>query len=232
DELQNKMTVGFADIDSDQQPGTIDYGLQFDYLTINIPFLSISFNLNYVNVVEDGNIIPNSGSWYNTNTVFKLDYNQTSGEVSYYKGSYPHYDWHTLTSYSSTVSSQPNKLMFDAALSENNKEVIRINTSFGCPSPGYPILKRKLDAGFFATVKQNLFFQYDEEYNVSGNLTAKIYNPDRTEVSSVPVQTITKVGNNYYQMNLSSLGLTASEFYVLEVTNSKNEKFLLRFLYQ
>lgn len=232
DELQNKMTVGFSDIDSDQQPGTIDYGLQFDYLTINIPFLSISFNLNYVNVVEDGNIIPNSGSWYNTNTVFKLDYNQTSGEVSYYKGSYPHYDWHTLTSYSSTVSSQPNKLMFDAALSENNKEVIRINTSFGCPSPGYPILKRKLDAGFFATVKQNLFFQYDEEYNVSGNLTAKIYNPDRTEVSSVPVQTITKVGNNYYQMNLSSLGLTASEFYVLEVTNSKNEKFLLRFLYQ
>lgn len=230
DELENKMTVGFADIDSDQQPGTIDYGLQFDYISVfPSPF---TINLNVVYVVEGGTPVAGTLASYNTNTVFKLYYNQSSGTVSYFRSTFPHYNWHALTSIFSTVSPQPNKLMFDAALSETNKQVIKINTSFGCPSPGYPILKRKLDAGFFATVKQNLFFQYDEEYNVSGNLNAKIYNPDRTEVASVPVQTITKVGNNYYQMNLSALGLTASEFYVLEVTNSKNEKFLLRFLYQ
>jgi len=232
DELENKMTVGFAEIDNNQQPGTIDYGLQFEVFPVVLPLSPFIFNLSVVYVIEGGMPVAGTVASYNINTVFKLYYNQSSATVSYSKSSYPHYNWHALTSYSSTVASTPGKLMFDAALSENNKEVIRINTSFGCPSPGYPILKRKLDAGFFATVKQNLFFQYDEEYNVSGNLNAKIYNPDRTEVSSVPVQTITKVGNNYYQMNLSLLGLTASEFYVLEVTNSKNEKFLLRFLYQ
>ena len=234
----NHFTVGFAGIDADQDPNSIEYGLTFFYFS-----LGTFGTFNLFGVIENGVIVPNSLTSYNTNEAFKIDYYPSAnpvpgnyGSIKYSRANATFLNWYTIptpNNHVSTIINPPlGKFLLDIALSEQGKGITDVNTSFGCPPPGYAILDRKLNAGFFATVKQNLFFQYNEEYNVSGNLNAKIYNPDRSEVQSVPVQTISKVGNNYYQMNLSSLSLIASEFYVLEVTNSKNEKFLLRFLYQ
>jgi hypothetical protein len=79
-----------------------------------------------------------------------------------------------------------------------------------------------------------LRFLYNEEYNNLGTLNAVIYGETKTVAHSIPTQTITKSGVNYFDLDLTNLSpaLIPNKFYVLEVTNSKNEKYLLKFLYQ
>ena len=93
--------------------------------------------------------------------------------------------------------------------------------------PTFDVLKKKLDGGYYLTKEKVLYFKFDEEYAVSSAaiLNCKIYNKSRNEI---PVNTLpVKYGDNRYQLDASYLN--TNEYYTLEVVNSKNEKWLLRF---
>lgn len=98
----------------------------------------------------------------------------------------------------------------------------------------YAILNKDLNAGFATTVNKILYFIYDEKYN-TGTLNYKIYDYARNPISA-PVLTKTVVGRNYFQVNMGAIpGLTLAsdeqKYFTLEVTNAKNEVFVLRFRY-
>ncbi|MBQ19968.1 MAG: hypothetical protein CMD31_04370 [Flavobacteriales bacterium] len=236
----NNFTVGFAGIDADQNPNSIEYGLTFFY----IPFGTFG-TFNLFGVIENGTIVPNTVTSYNTNEAFKIDYYPSAnpvpgnyGTITYSRAHAAFLNWYTIpppnNHVSTIINPPPGKFLLDIALSEQGKGITDVNTSFGCPPPGYAILDRKLNAGFYSTVKQHLWFQYNEEYSNTSVLNAVVYGENQTVVHTIPSQTITKVGANYYDLDLTTLSpvLNPNKFYVLEVTNSKNEKFLLRFLYQ
>lgn len=237
-QYQNTFTVGFADIDSDKSPASIDYGFAFFYFSFGT---FGTFNL--FGVVENGVVVPSTVTSYNTNQTFKMQYNPPPagtgfGTINYYRAYGNFFNFSLLPTpqnfYTSVLTSTPNKLLLDVALSEQGKGITNVNTSFGCPPPGYAILDKKLNAGFYSTVKQHLWFQYNEEYSNNSTLNAVIYGENQSITHSIPAQTISKTGANYYDLDLTTLSpvLNPNKFYVLEVTNSKNEKYLLRFLYQ
>jgi hypothetical protein len=109
-------------------------------------------------------------------------------------------------------------------------------------SISYAVLLPKLDGGYFQISNGKLLFKYDEEYNdADQQLNFTIYNAERTAIissSSYPPtmlsSLLTVYGDNRFELNLancavSSNGNLGNGFFVLEVTNEKNEKFYLRF---
>jgi hypothetical protein len=127
--------------------------------------------------------------------------------------------------------------------------VLTVTDSFGCTSIddmtvyfqqiSYAVLKKEIDAGFFdLTPARNpiygsvLNFLFEEEYINNGvNLQYRILRMDRTLVSGIPTQSVA-YKENRYSINLSSLGLSATNaFYILEATDKKGEKSYLRFKY-
>ncbi len=106
----------------------------------------------------------------------------------------------------------------------------------------YAHLKQKLDGGYYRTASKILKFEYKEEYNVPSpnkKLTYKIYDRQYTTtlgvdansspiVSGSPLKTIV-YGDNRFEIDLNPFGLVSGNFYVLEVSNEKNEKQFLRF---
>ncbi len=96
----------------------------------------------------------------------------------------------------------------------------------------YASLKRNIDGSYYTLDKGMLFFKYDEEYTDSdGKLTYKIYNQLSNQLlfSSNNVQPV-DYGDNRYGLNVKCLnnGLMAG-YYLLEISNEKEEKFYLRF---
>lgn len=127
--------------------------------------------------------------------------------------------------------------------------VLTVTDSFGCtsiddmtvyfPQISYAVLKKEIDAGFFdLTPTRNpiygsvLNFLFEEEYINNGvNLQYRLLRMDRTLVSGIPAQSVA-YKENRYSINLSSLGLSATNaFYILEATDKKGEKSYLRFKY-
>lgn len=103
----------------------------------------------------------------------------------------------------------------------------------------YAELKHKLDGGYYMAYNGKLLFKYDEEYNdADSKLTFNIYDEDRNLVganSYLPTgqQKLVSVGDNRYVINLINCYINLGNgFYVLEVTNEKNEKRYLRFKHQ
>ncbi|MEO5645221.1 MAG: hypothetical protein ABIS12_18005 [Bacteroidia bacterium] len=102
----------------------------------------------------------------------------------------------------------------------------------------YAVLKRKLDAGFYTTTNNKLFFRFDEEYG-GNNISCVIYDEQRKKVNPEPDNETQKEakqtsvliksnGYNRYEINLEELNLK-SGYYFLEVFNEKKEKFTLKF---
>lgn len=231
---QNALVVGLNDLDNDQNYTSIDYGLKFSTLYLPPPF---NVYLKMVHVVEGG--VQQTGvTYFEDGYKFKMKYNATTNQISYHRNGAVIFWLAGPNFYSGYVSSNvPQKrYMVDAALADKDEGIDYAVTSFGCPVPGYPVLKKKLDAGFFTTVKQRLWFQFMEEYTPvsSPALNYAIYDSGMSAIGSLSSETVTKIGANYYEMDVSSLSpvLVAGDYYVLEVTNEKNEKFLMRFLYQ
>lgn len=109
-------------------------------------------------------------------------------------------------------------------------------------SISYAVLLPKLDGGYFQISNGKLLFKYDEEYNdADQKLNFTVYNADRTAIissatfpSSMLSSLLTVYGDNRFELNLancavSNTGNLGNGFFVLEVTNEKNEKFFLRF---
>jgi len=99
------------------------------------------------------------------------------------------------------------------------------------PLKSYAKLKKKIDGAYYYTT-QSLHFQYLEQYSVptGANLNYCIYNHKKEMVSNVPTLNVS-FGENFYSINLANLSITANEYYTLEVTDSKGEKWYMRFYY-
>jgi hypothetical protein len=93
--------------------------------------------------------------------------------------------------------------------------------------PSFAVMKKRLDGGYYQTANKTLYFKFEEEYSVPAGtkLNYRIYNKQRVGVQLQQDNVV--YGDNRYSINVSSL--TANDYYTLEVENSKNEKWLLRF---
>lgn len=103
----------------------------------------------------------------------------------------------------------------------------------------YAVLKRELDGTYYTAMNNKIFFVFDEEYN-SEALKYCIYNHRQEKMfaginSDDPNNpdgiSIKKCGFNRYELDLSGTSI-ASGYYLLEVYNEKNEKFLMKFYVQ
>jgi len=87
-------------------------------------------------------------------------------------------------------------------------------------------LKKKLDGGFYNTINSILYFKFDEEYNdANALLNYKIYNDSHQLMSGLYARPVI-YGDNRFLVNFST---QCSGYYILEVTNEKNESWYLRF---
>lgn len=106
------------------------------------------------------------------------------------------------------------------------------------PDNKYATLRKKHDGSYYTANNDKIFFRFEESY-VSGELKCRILDEKRNEIKpevtnekSVQAQkeriNVKSAGANYYEIDLNDLKLKPG-FYELEVTNTKNEKFVLRF---
>jgi hypothetical protein len=128
--------------------------------------------------------------------------------------------------------------MFLRMFGSQAQNVSLVRASFPCMSavPVASELHRKLDAGYVIVPDDSgddyLRFRYYEEYNV----TAATYNIYKIGATGSTLQDTGNVdviyGDNRVNLNLTDLDMDASaDFYMLEVINSKNEKWYLKFKY-
>lgn len=131
-----------------------------------------------------------------------------------------------------------------------NTEAQNVVTYFPCASrtnanSSPAEVKRELDGGYVSAAEGKLKFYYQEEYSIEPGkfLPFTIYDEDYVKKASCDFNGTTyPVGNanmklpynyddNSYNITLSSLGLTAGKYYILELQNPTGEKRYLRFLY-
>ena len=95
----------------------------------------------------------------------------------------------------------------------------------------YHVLNKTLDGGYARSLNGKIRFKYDEEYYLAGDdthLTYSVCYYQGYPTSGPSLETdIVKYGDNRFI--LSTDGLASNAIYVLEVTNSKNEKRYLKF---
>jgi hypothetical protein len=102
------------------------------------------------------------------------------------------------------------------------------------PYKGYAILKKELDGNYYRSYN-SLWFKFDDEYNDAGSVLTFTVREAATNDIVVLLGTANNTqtsvyGDNRFKLDLyTSSGPLASGFYVLEVTNEKNEKWYLRF---
>lgn len=117
--------------------------------------------------------------------------------------------------------------IMDATIQNLGAKVYTPRVSFGCTLPPvYAVLKKELDGTYFQTYDNKLLFTTDGDYSNMG-INYSIYNYARSGTSSLPINSTTlKNGDNRYEIDITSL---VGGYYVLELSNQKKEKLLLRF---
>lgn len=126
----------------------------------------------------------------------------------------------STTNYVLTVSDQV------GCTAQDNVTVYKISSI--TTNKHYAVLKKKLDSGYYNTVKNGntkyFYFKFEEEYYVPSttNLNYKIYNDAGTLVTATPVMALIKtIGDNRFSLNVNSL--TTGAYYKIYVYNQKNE---------
>jgi hypothetical protein len=99
----------------------------------------------------------------------------------------------------------------------------------------YFMLRKQLDGSYYKPESNKLLFKFDEEYK-AGLVSCIIYN-DAREIISVKannrsekreIANYKQLGLNQYEIDLEDYDVSKG-FYILEVKNSKNEVFVLKF---
>lgn len=102
--------------------------------------------------------------------------------------------------------------------------------------PYYFTLKKTLDAGYYNSYKNKIYFAFEEEYfdlaqGAANSLSYTIVTDKNAPVSAAP-GLVEKIGDNRFLIDLSTVsGLSSGEFYRIAITNKKNEVFYARFKY-
>ena len=125
----------------------------------------------------------------------------------------------------------------NAALQVSGGTIIRPKFSFGCctdcSSPQqYAELRNKLDGSYYDLRSNKLLFKLNGDYvanTIRFSVQDKFNNTVATHLSSGVINTATlNSGDNRYQLDFSSASYPPG-YYVLKVTNEKNEQVFLRF---
>jgi hypothetical protein len=100
----------------------------------------------------------------------------------------------------------------------------------------YAELTQKLDGGFYISDQGKLYVQYKEEYSnpslPSFQLKYKITDTQRNVLTSNSTNAMTKqIGINQFTIPLNYCAYIDGQYYILEVTDEKNESSYLRFKY-
>ncbi len=112
---------------------------------------------------------------------------------------------------------------------------VSLVTSF---SNNYATLTKQIDGGYYQVTNNKVYFKFEEEYKGIA-LNYNIYNYSNTTLNT-PINLVTTcsdlnvinttLGDNRYIINIANCGnLPTNNYYLLEVINSKNEKFYLKF---
>lgn len=106
--------------------------------------------------------------------------------------------------------------------------VIPINPELPPNVSSYAMVQSQLDGGYAPTVFGRLYISYKEEYS-SNSLKYKVYNKQNQVVLTNTTQPISIIaGESRFNLNVSGL-VNGTDYFILEITNSKNENFYLRF---
>jgi hypothetical protein len=150
---------------------------------------------------------------------YKIKWDQTA--ASFYRG-----NWTPSSVCNTSMAEVFRKVQF--VFLGNPASIRNVAASFCMSSISeYAELRKALDNGYFLTDEVELPVRYFEEYSdQNGFLDFKIYDKDRAVVlasaNSVPVT----YGTNYLKIPITEL---TSGYYIMEVTNSKDEILKLRF---
>lgn len=103
----------------------------------------------------------------------------------------------------------------------------------------YIVPKKEIDGGYQIPQNNSVYFQFEEEYR-SSLLSYKIYDYNTGAQNTVPGSVVCNnlngalknLGDNRYVISLTTCApaLTVSKYYLVELTNDKNEKFYFKFL--
>jgi hypothetical protein len=126
--------------------------------------------------------------------------------------------------------------------------VLTITDAYGCFTAqdnvtvstieSYMVPKKTIDGSYQVPRNNIIYFMFEEEY-VSGTLNYKIIDYAPASANGAPVNitcplspnNVKNLGHNKYSINLANCtGLSASKFYLVEITNDKQEKFYFKFL--
>jgi hypothetical protein len=96
----------------------------------------------------------------------------------------------------------------------------------------YAFLNKIPDGGYYKVFNNKLLFEFDGQYAQTG-LVYKVFDKTNAVIASNAIGNIANnlvvnSGDNRYYLNVSSAGIP-NGYYVLEVTNEKNEKLYLKF---
>lgn len=101
-----------------------------------------------------------------------------------------------------------------------------------CPPPGslpaHAEVRPQLDGGYAQSYLNKLYFKYTEEYGTS-SLIYRVLNKENQVVLTNATQPVTLTpGNEGYVLDVTGI-VNGSDFFILEITNNKKEKWYLRF---
>jgi hypothetical protein len=122
-----------------------------------------------------------------------------------------------------------NVRFYDRLLNSDEVQLL-YTTDPRCSDPPYAVLKKTYDQGYYQMSGNTLYFKYDGEYN-AGALNYSIYDDNRNQVVTTgctPSSLNKQPGDNRYSLDLSACA-SSSGYYLLEVLNEKNERFVLKF---
>ncbi|MBO9702040.1 MAG: hypothetical protein J7604_17665 [Sporocytophaga sp.] len=136
--------------------------------------------------------------------------------------------WEAVTSVLAGPVASPLISLKAASVNDfTSPEFLIANGYVQVPLYSYAVLKSKPDGGYYLTENKQLKFRFEEEYSVptGASLTYRVFDKSRS-LKTLQNQTVS-YGDNRYNVDVTSL--IAGDFYWLEVENSKNEKWYLRF---
>jgi hypothetical protein len=153
----------------------------------------------------------------------------------------PNVTWEWRETGSADILSSTNRLMLTAPTTNEYAVTFNINGArlAGPPirivilSNNYDVPKKKLDAGFYQMYDGRYYFKFIEEYTKqSANLKYKVYEENYTLISGTTPSQVESVGDNRYSVNLTSSSLTVGSYYIVEIFNEKNERWISRIKYK
>ena len=202
-------------------------------------------NSNSITIAVSANLFANAGPdqiYVSTPVSIGGNPSCATGGVTPYS-----YAWSTTAGFVSGAVNQCNNTVAPSATTiytltvtdasgcqaKDDVQVVRIGNVIS-----YIVPKKSVDGGYQIPVTNKVYFKFDEEYK-NNTISYKIFDYNITAPGNQPANvlcglntSLKNLGDNRYYIDLTTCAgsLSASKYYLVEVTNDKNEKFFFKFL--